>query len=312
MEAKKELAIVGLGKMGANIARRMSGKGWRVVGYNRTVSVTQDLAAECGIEVANTLEAIAPKLAASPRILFTILPAQVLDEVLPKLAATLHAGDVIIDSANANYKDTIRRHAEMKQLGIDYIDVGFSGGPSGALQGGCLMIGGEDAVYEKCKDILFEMAAPGAAKHFPGVGAGHFVKTVHNGIEYGMMQAIAEGFDVLHLSPFQLDLLDACDIYQNGSVIESRLLSWMKDAYEKYGNDLAEVSGAAGQGGGVGGAVGNKGEAVWTVEAAAELGTTAVVIDDSVKARALSREKPNYQGKVVQALRNEFGGHGTK
>jgi hypothetical protein len=114
------------------------------------------------------LEAIAPKLAASPRILFTILPAQVLDEILPKLAATLHAGDVIIDSANANYKDTIRRHAEMKQLGIDYIDVGFSGGPSGALQGGCLMIGGEDAVYEKCKDILFEMAAPGAAKHFPG------------------------------------------------------------------------------------------------------------------------------------------------
>lgn len=308
----KELAVVGLGKMGANVARRMREKGWHVVGWNRTREVADALAAECGIDPVGTFEELAAKLTQTPRIVFVILPPQALDEILPQLAAVLAAGDVIIDSANANYKDTIRRHREMKAKNIQYIDVGFSGGPVGALTGGCLMIGGEPEVYETCRDVLHEMAAPGAAKHFPGVGAGHFVKTVHNGIEYGMMQAMAEGFDVMNRSPFHLDLLDVCDIYQNGSVIQSRLVGWLRDAYEKYGNDLGEISGSAGQGGGVGGAVGNKGEAVWTVEAASELGTTATVIDDSVKARAISRETPNYQGKVVQALRNEFGGHGTK
>ncbi len=308
----KELAVVGLGKMGANVARRMREKGWHVVGWNRTREVADALATECGVDPAGTFEELTAKLTQTPRIVFVILPPQALDEVLPQLAAVLAAGDVIIDSANANYKDTIRRHGEMKVKTIHYIDVGFSGGPVGALTGGCLMIGGEPEVYEMCRDALHEMAAPGAAKHFPGVGAGHFVKTVHNGIEYGMMQAMAEGFDVMNRSPFHLDLLDVCDIYQNGSVIQSRLVGWLRDAYEKYGNELGEISGSAGQGGGVGGAVGNKGEAVWTVEAASELGTTAVVIDDSVKARAISRETPNYQGKVVQALRNEFGGHGTK
>lgn len=307
-----ELAVVGLGKMGANVARRMRSIGFRVVGWNRSAEVTKALKEECGVEVAEDFAQMKAMLERSPRIIFTILPAHVLDDVLPEIAKHLDRGDILIDAANANYKETIRRHKDLKAKGIDYIDVGFSGGPAGALHGGCLMVGGEARVFEACRAVLEAMAAPGALKHFEGIGAGHFVKTVHNGIEYGMMQAMAEGFDIMHRAPFDLDLTQVCDIYQHGSVIESRLVGWMKSAYEKYGDDLAEIEGAAGQGGGVGGAVGNKGEAVWTVEAAHELGTTAVVIDDSVKARAISRATPNYQGKVVQALRNEFGGHGTK
>ncbi len=308
----QELMIVGLGKMGANVARRMCAQGFRVVGWNRSIEVTNALNAECGVEVAHEFAHIKTMLSQTPRIIFTILPAHVLDQVLPEIAKQLDQGDILVDAANANYKETIRRHADMKALGIEYIDVGFSGGPAGALNGGCLMVGGEVRVYEACRAVFEAMAAPAAVKHFEGVGAGHFVKTIHNGIEYGMMQAMAEGFDIMNRAPFNLDLKEVCDIYQHGSVIESRLVGWMMRAYEKHGDDLTDVIGSAGQGGGVAGAVANKGEAVWTVEAAQELGTTAVVIDDSVKARALSRETPSYQGKVVQALRNEFGGHGTK
>jgi len=308
----KEIAVVGLGKMGANVARRLRKKGWRVVGWNRTSSVTEDLNAECGVEVANTFEDITQMLGNTPRVVFTILPAHVLDDVLPQIAAALKPGDVIIDSANAHYKDTVRRHKELTKGGVEYFDVGFSGGPAGALNGGCLMVGGTQKLFDCCKDAFTDMAQEGGLQFFPGIGAGHFVKTVHNGIEYGMMQAMAEGFDIMHRTPYNLDLFQVCRVFQHGSVIESSLMGWMQNAYEKYGRDLAEVSGSAGQGGGIGGKVANKGEAVWTVETAHELGTTAVVIDDSIQARTLSREKPSYQGQVVQALRSEFGGHGTK
>ncbi len=308
----KQIAIVGLGKMGANVARRLRKKGWRVVGWNRTVSVTQDLHKECGVEVASSFADMASKIEVTPRVIFSILPAHVMDDMLPQIAQQLELGDIIIDAANSNYKDTIRRHQELEKQGIAYFDVGFSGGPAGALNGGCLMVGGTQELYDYCEEALVDMAAKAGVQFFPGIGAGHFVKTVHNGIEYGMMQAIAEGFDIMHRSPFDLDLLQACRIYQHDSVITSRLIGWMQSAYAKYGRDLSEISGSAGQGGGIGGRVANKGEAVWSVEAAAELGTTAVVIDSSVKAREISREKPNYQGKVVQALRSEFGGHGTK
>ena len=186
------------------------------------------------------------------------------------------------------------------EKGIKFIDAGVSGGPGGALNGACLMVGGEKSSFEYLKELFTEMAKPGAVMHFEGVGAGHFVKMVHNGIEYGMMQSIAEGFNLIKNGPYKdLNMQDVTTIYQNGSVVESRLVGWLADGFEKFGNDLSDLSGS----------VGFTGEGEWTANVAEMFDQPVKVIRDSVEFRKESQDSPSFAGKILTAMRNQFGGH---
>lgn len=308
---QNEIGVIGLGKMGANIVRNLLDKKWRVVGWNRTASVSVELKKN-GMVVADTVEDVVKKLSDKPRVIWLMLPAgEVVDEILKTLVKYLKKGDLVVDAGNSNYKDTIRRGKQLNKLGLNFIDVGFSGGPSGALLGGCLMVGGTKKIYEQNLALLSDLAVASGVMFFEGVGAGHFIKMVHNGIEYGMMQSLAEGFHVIHDGPFQVDLKKTAQIYNHGSVIESRLTNWLESAYRMHGNDLKELSGSTGSGGG-GAGQRIKGEADWTVDAAKAFKVPAVVINDSIEARVKSVKKPSYQGKVINALRNQFGGHKAK
>lgn len=295
---EKQIGIVGLGKMGANAARRLSKMGWTVVGFNRTPDDTKELEKE-GITGAYSLEELVSKLSAPRAIITLVPPGAATDETLDTLFPLLSHDDIIIEMANSFYKDTQKRAEKAKNAGVGFIDVGISGGPRGALNGACLMIGGETKTYEYLKPLFTDMAKPDAAMHFPGMGAGHFVKMVHNGIEYGMMQAIAEGFTILKDSDFKYDLEKVTEIYNNGSVVESRLIGWLQENLKKYGNDLEALSGA----------VGFNGEGEWTANVGEEMGVDVRVIRYSVEFRKESQEKPSFTGKILTAIRNGFGGH---
>ena len=295
---QKEIGIIGLGKMGSNAARRLAKMGWKVVGYNRTYTVTQELEKE-GITGSSSYEDLVRQLT-SPRSIINLLPTgEVTDTMLGELLPLLNKEDILIEMANSYYKDTKTRAEKVEKSGIKFIDVGISGGPGGALNGACLMIGGNKETFEYLKPLFEDMAKPGAVAHFEGVGAGHFVKMVHNGIEYGMMQSIAEGFDIMKNSPYKLNLLEVTNIYQNGSVVESRLVGWLKQAYEKYGQDLEALSGA----------VGFNGEGEWTAKVGEEMKIPTPAIKDAVEFRKQSQQNPSYAGKVLTGMRNSFGGH---
>ncbi len=298
------IGIVGLGKMGAGIARHLHEQGWDVVGYNRSGEIRAMLAHE-GIETVASLTELVEALPV-PRTVWLMVPAKgPTEEVLfgkGALATLLAKGDTVIDGGNAFYKDSVAHGKKLAKYGINFFDVGFSGGPSGARNGGCLMVGGEKKLFTRYEPLFVALARPDAYQFFNGVGAGHFVKMVHNGIEYGMMQSLAEGFAVLKKSPYQIDLEHAATIYNNGSVIESRLVGWMQGALATYGKDLAKVSGA----------VAHTGEGEWTVTTAKSLKVAAPVIEAAFKFRVDSKKKPSYTGKLLSALRNQFGGHAIK
>lgn len=295
---KKEVGIIGLGKMGANVARRLAKAGWNVVGYNRTETITKELEKE-GVIGAYSLDELVSKLS-KPRVIVSLLPSGTpTDEILEKLLPLLSTDDIIAECANSFYKDTKRRAEETTAAGKRFIDVGVSGGPGGALNGACLMVGGSKDLFTYLTPLFVDMAKPGAIAHFEGVGAGHFVKMVHNGIEYGMMQSIAEGFSLMKNSEYNLDLLEVSKIYNNGSVVESRLTKWLQGAFEKYGTDLEALSGS----------VGFNGEGEWTALVGEEMGAEVKVIRESAEFRKRSQEKPSFAGKVLTAMRNMFGGH---
>ncbi len=300
---KKEIGLIGLGKMGKSIARRLLEKEWKVVGFNRSPQDTKELARE-GLTPSYSLAEVVNKLL-PPRIIWLMLPAgKTIDNILfgPKgLTKYLQKGDSIIDGSNSFYKDSIARHKKLTRLGFKFNDVGFSGGPDGARNGGCLMVGGEEHLYEYLEPLYFELARSGGLQYFHGVGAGHFVKMIHNGIEYGMMQSIAEGFTILKNAKYDLDLTKVAEIYNHGSVIESRLIGWLKKALEIHTEDLSDISGM----------VDYTGEGSWTVETAKELGLDAKVIEEAVKFRIKSKRSPNYLGKILSALREQFGKHKT-
>jgi len=305
MEPGRQVGVVGLGRMGAAIARNLLGKGWEVVGHNRSREVAHAMAAE-GLVPADTLEDLVGALRA-PRTVWLMVPAgRPVDAMLfadgeaKGLADLLEPGDTVIDGGNSRYTDASERAARLAERGIGFLDCGTSGGPRGALKGACLMVGGKRALFEKHEPLFADIAQPGGHRFFEGVGAGHFVKMVHNGIEYGMMQAIAEGFAIMHESAYDLDLTAVADVYQNGSVIESRLVGWLGTAYERLGDGLETVSGSPG----------HTGEGAWTVEAAEVAGIPTPVIGAALRFRIDAQDAPSYTGRVVQALRNEFGGHG--
>jgi 6-phosphogluconate dehydrogenase len=219
--------------------------------------------------------------------------------MITKLSELLAPGDTIVNGANEYYKNTLNHYALTKAKNIHFIDVGVSGGPGGARQGACLMIGGSQKTFEKFESLFTNIAAPNAYQFFAGHGAGHFVKMVHNGIEYGMMQAIGEGFEVLKKSEFNLDLEKVARIYNHRSVIESRLVGWLHQALIDHGDDLEGISGE----------VSHSGEGQWTVETAKELEVPVPIIEGSLDFRIQSTGNPSFTGQVVSALRHQFGGH---
>ncbi|MDP3953643.1 MAG: glucose-6-phosphate dehydrogenase [bacterium] len=297
----RTVAVVGLGKMGSNIARRLKDRGWRVVGYNRTEKVTRELEDE-GIAGAYSYAELARKLP-RPRVIWLMLSAgKLIDEVLfskEGLIQYLAKGDVIIDGGNSHFKDSKRRHAKLKEKGIHFVDAGVSGGPYGALRGSTIMVGGSKTMAHALEALFNDLAQENGYEFFNQPGAGHFVKMIHNGIEYGMMQAIAEGFTIMENAPYKLNLSNVARVYNQGSVIESRLMGWLQGAFEIYGENLHGVSGK----------VGHTGEGSWTVQTAKELKLKAKIIEGSFKFRKMSEKDPSYTGKILSALRNQFGGH---
>jgi 6-phosphogluconate dehydrogenase len=297
---KKEIGYIGLGKMGKNMVTRLLEHGWNVVAYNRSQDKVKEVE-ERGAIGASDLKDLVAKLE-KPRVVWLMVLQQAVDEVLGELLPLLDEGDLVIDGGNSPYQETMRRAEKIQDAGIEFLDAGVSGGPGGCLHGACMMMGGKEEIYKEFVDTGFflDTCAPDAYKYMGPAGAGHFVKMVHNGIEYGMMQSIAEGFDLMrHSSEFKLNLKDVTDIYSHKSVIESRLVSWMEDAFTKYGDDLKEISGRAG----------SLGEGKWTLEAGVREGIAMPAIQASLDVRNESQQKPSYQGKIISALRGEFGQH---
>lgn len=301
---KKEIGIVGLGKIGSNIAKRLLEKQWFVAGFNRSPEDTialQKLRLHGVFDMSDF-----SKTLKKPRVIWLTVPAgKPVDEIIfgkSGLVSFLQKGDIIVDGGNSFYKDSITRGERLKKLGLHFVDVGFSGGPGGARNGGSLMVGGEKKIFDYLLPLLIDMAVPQGVQFFEGFGAGHFVKMVHNGIEYGMMQAIAEGFTVLKKAKFNLDLTKVAEIYNHGSVIESKLVGWLYNGYLSYGQDLETISGS----------VAHLGEGMWTVNTAKEMKVLVPIIEQSLQFRIDSQKKPSYMGKVLSTLRNQFGGHAAK
>jgi 6-phosphogluconate dehydrogenase len=299
-----ELAIIGLGKMGSNMAQRLLKAGHRVIGVNRSPEVTRQLAAEHRLVPAfSTAEAI--NALTTPRAVWVMVPSGAATEaVVNELAGLLSPGDTIIDGGNTFYKDDIRRAAALDPKGIHYVDAGTSGGVWGLAEGYSLMVGGKQEVVERLSPI-FETLAPSADKGWGRVGpvgAGHFVKMIHNGIEYGLMQAYAEGFEIMHAKQeFDLDLEQITQIWRYGSVVRSWLLDLTADALAKDPN-LVHIKGW----------VADSGEGRWTVAEAIDLDVPAPVITLALQQRFISRQDESYAAKLLAAMRNEFGGHAIK
>ncbi len=321
------LAVIGLGRMGGNIARRLMRAGHEVVAFDRNPPLVQAIAAE-GAVAASSLEAVAGELA-SPRIFWVMLPAgPPTEDTVRALAQLAEPGDIVIDGGNSYYKDDIRRGRELGQKGLRYLDVGTSGGVWGLERGYCLMIGGDAATVAHL-DPLFASLAPGlgAVPRTPGrlaqngeapraergyvhagpAGAGHFVKMVHNGIEYGLMQAYAEGFDILKArrserlpqdERFDLNLTDIAEVWRRGSVVSSWLLDLTATALAKDPL-LSQFSGR----------VADSHEGQWTIEAAMEEAVPVNVLSAALFARYRSREAQTFADQVLSAMRFEFGGH---
>ncbi|MBP9690743.1 decarboxylating 6-phosphogluconate dehydrogenase [Candidatus Woesebacteria bacterium] len=302
---KKEIGIIGLGKMGKGIAQKLLEKGWRVIVYNRSPEKVEGLI-RAGAVGSFSLKEFVEAFEHRPRIVWMMLTAGApTEETLfgeGGLSSLLDSQDVIVEGGNAFYKDDLPRAKKLSEKGIDYIDVGVSGGPAGARHGACLMIGGSKERFLEMEALYRDLSIENGYAHFEGVGAGHFVKMVHNGIEYGMMQAIGEGFEVMKRSEYDLDLKEVSRIYNTGSVIESRLIGWLQKAYEEWGVDLEPISGS----------IQHSGEGKWTVESASELQVDVPVIEKSYEFRVASQVNPSYTGQVVSALRGQFGGHEVK
>ena len=272
--------------------------------YNRHAEKLTDVAVE-GVAGVTDVGQLIGQLTL-PRVVWLMVTAgQAVDELLfgPQgLAQHLGRGDVVIDGGNANFNDSVRRASELAKRGIRFLDVGVSGGPAGARHGACLMIGGDATAYAWLEPLFRDLAVPQGYAYLGEAGAGHFAKMVHNGIEYGMMQSLAEGFAVLQKSRFGYDLAALAGLYNNGSVIESHLVEWLKRAYEAHGLKLADVSGS----------VAHTGEGEWTVKTAKALKVPVPIIEGSYKFRVKSAKVPSYTGKILSALRNQFGGHELK
>jgi 6-phosphogluconate dehydrogenase len=296
-----QLGFVGLGRMGANMVRRLLRSDHEVIAYNRTPEKTREIAGE-GAGAAFSIAELVSLLDA-PRAVWIMVPAGDATEAqISELLEHLEPGDTIIDGGNTNFHDDRRRHADLASKGIRYVDAGTSGGIWGLQVGYCLMVGGDKEAVEPLEPIFRSLAPEGGYLHVGGPGAGHYVKMVHNGIEYGLMQAYAEGFEILHASSYELDLAAISELWMQGSVVRSWLLELAGRAFRANGQDLENLKGY----------VADSGEGRWTIQEAIDHDVPAPVITLSLLTRFRSRQDDSYTAKVLAALRNEFGGHEVK
>jgi 6-phosphogluconate dehydrogenase len=332
----KEIGFIGLGRMGANMVRRLAAAGFQCVAFDANAAAVQALQGP-GITGAATLQEFVAKLAA-PRVIWLMLPAAVVDQEIANLRPLLSAGDVVIDGGNSYYRDDLRRGAELAKAGIHYVDVGTSGGIAGGENGYCLMIGGEKAAVDSLEP-LFAALSPGGQPSYPNpeaqgsatrgylycgtYGAGHFVKMIHNGIEYGVMAAYAEGFNILRnadigtrprekdaettplLHPehyaYDFDVAQIAEVWRHGSVVRS----WLLDLTARALSEDASLAAFAGR-------VSDSGEGRWTVAAAVDEGVPAPVITAALYSRFESRGNADYGDRLLSAMRKQFGGHVEK
>jgi 6-phosphogluconate dehydrogenase len=298
-----ELGLIGLGKMGFNMAERLRQGGHKVVGFDFNAETVGKLTAAGSLGV-QSLEDLVKNLQ-TPRAIWIMVPSgDPVDQTIAKLEPLMQKGDIFIDGGNSNYKDSQRRHAQLTAKGFHFVDVGTSGGVWGITEGYSMMIGGDPEPVEHLRPI-FETLAPGKDKgwgHVGPSGAGHFVKMVHNGIEYGMMQSYAEGFSIMkHKEPLHLDLTQIAEIWRYGSVVRSWLLDLTADALKKN----PELDGLEAY-------VPDSGEGRWTVNEAIDLNVSAPIITESLMRRIRSREDNNFSDRMLSIMRNEFGGHAVK
>ena len=291
------IGLIGLGRMGLNMGRRWLRGGHTVVAYNRSSDKTKQLAEE-GAIAALSLEALIVQLPA-PRLVWIMLPAgPLIDDQLERLTPLLAAGDLVIDGANGFFRDAMRRAEKLRVQGIGFVDAGVSGGIWGLENGYCTMVGGDEADVRRLEPLLATLAPPAGYLHAGPVGAGHFLKMTHNGVEYALMQAYAEGFELLQASPFDYDLCAVAALWNRGSVVRSWLLELLESALTKD-PDLMTLAAQ----------VDDSGEGRWTVQQAVEFGVPAPTIAAALFQRFASREQNAFGLRVLAALRREFGGH---
>ena len=294
------IGFVGLGRMGNAMVQRITAHGHQVTVFDRSPQVVTDMG-KFGAQGAGSLADLVKKLPA-PKVVWLMIPAgKPVDEAVAELTAVMSKGDVIVDGGNSNYKDSVRAAAQLSTKGIYFIDAGTSGGVWGLKNGYCLMVGGDKAAVAQVEPVFKSLAPKDGYRHVGPAGSGHFVKMVHNGIEYGMLQAYAEGFEIMKTSPYTLDLAGISHLWNQGSVVRSWLLELAEEAFAK--NPSLE---------GISGYVEDSGEGRWTVQAAVEQNVPAPVITLSLLARLRSRQEESFGAKVIAALRNEFGGHAVR
>ena len=295
-----ELGMIGLGRMGANMTERLVRGGHRVISYDRNAEAIQRVVDIGGVGAHSLADFV--KQLTPPRVIWMMVPSGApVDQTIEQLLPNLFKGDILIDGGNSNYKDTIRRAELLKAQGLHFVDAGTSGGVWGLDLGYCMMIGGEKAVVDALEPIFKTLAPRDGYLHVGPSGAGHFVKMIHHGIEYGMLQAYGEGFELLNASQFDLDFAKIAHLWNQGSVVRSWLLELAESALQKDPK-LAGIKGY----------VEDSGEGRWTVEEAIEKSVPAPVLTLSLFARYASRQEDSFAAKVIAALRNEFGGHAVK
>jgi 6-phosphogluconate dehydrogenase len=298
-----ELALIGLGKMGALMAKRLLQDGHRVIGYNLTPEPTKQLEQDGLVGAYSLLDAMSHLIAAKKVVWLMVPHGESVKQVLFQaggLYDLLSEGDIVIDGGNSYYKETLANAKRLQDKGIHFIDVGTSGGLAGALNGACLMIGGPLDIVHHLEPIFKTLAMPDGYKHVGETGSGHYVKMVHNGIEYGLLQAYGEGFDLLHKAPFDLDMAEVANIWNHGSVIRSWLLELAEQALR---NDPSLEH--------IGDEIGGGSTGEWTTQTAVELNVPVPVLYMALAMRYRSRGE-SFSSKMVAALRNQFGGHDVK
>ncbi len=296
-----QIGVVGLGKMGYNLALNLRNHGHVVVAYDVQSAPVASISLEKNIQGAADPAGLCAALQ-DRKILWLMVPSGApVDETIERLLPYLSSGDIIIDGGNSHYKDSKRRHATLKEKQVEFLDCGTSGGMSGAFSGACAMVGGDASVFAYCESIFKDICIEGGYRYCGASGSGHFAKMVHNGIEYGMMQSIAEGFELMERSDYSFDFEQIARLWDRGSVIRGWLMELTGDAFSKD-PQLSSIRGI----------MHSSGEGKWTVETALELGVPTPVIALSLLMRQRSLQEDTFSGKVVAALRNEFGGHAVE
>jgi 6-phosphogluconate dehydrogenase len=295
-----EIGLVGLGKMGFNLAQNIHNHNHQLTAFDLNTSLVEGIAKK-GVKTVASLEALT-KSFTGKKVIWLMIPAgNAVDKTIEALKPLLKAGDIIIDGGNSNYKDSIRRANDLSASQVHFLDCGTSGGTEGALHGVCAMIGGDKDAFAICEPLFKDIALPNGYLHCGPSGSGHFVKMIHNGIEYGMMQAIAEGFEVMQKSNFNLNLKEVAGVWNHGSVVRSWLMELTENALSKDPN-LDSIKGV----------MHSSGEGKWTLEHALENQIATPVIALSLMMRYRSLQEDTFSGKIVAALRNEFGGHAVE